>query len=718
MAPPQSKSSAPSKGQNLRRTPNLKSAEKIAASQAITIEDLKDEYFRDLFAPNPDDGNNYYLGIVLDVLKQGQEQQNIFNIFEDSVSNLERFYSNYKTSEKLNGIKLLVHIPDLYSTADFTEQDILSRYTKFKINYFGSDPIKKYDILKIIFKNKNSFSDPEIVSIHRSDGNENFKATPNNLQSSTETYKDCRILQLSGSNAQSLDLNNSFLSAPIAGYYQLFSDLEFVFSPSGIKTFIAEQGLKIPLNFESTQITYEIYADDKVKSKVTQNNLKDRIFQDSAATPPFESRQEFEVLIRLKSSSSEYLKRFASFIEKKLSRFKFFVQTGISVPLNNSFYLDILVDIQADVGEDIENFTVDKYIEFSETKRQGPSPTPRADTVQSNQNPQQTVQAKLNPDPCQNTQPVSTELYISIDDKNKWIRSLYDSPFVEYFLNGKNSISLPITYVSESNIINVDDILSPANLKISGEKINKKDKIISYTFDELLKKNSKFYSIPQPILQKNTNIGIKSNFKDPQKTNYISEKSLNLRIQKISNYLKILKNFIVSNEQVNNDDVLILPLNVIRANTGGAPDTESRHYYGQAVDFVVYVRLPDLQNPGKFKIFQIPPIVVYFYCRRISESKQEISISGYGIFIKENYNHYEFAFIPQDEENPKEVRLGLTDDEISNGRLWVVGSGVDEFKNINSLDNGEKHKLLVNYTNVNYAGATSANPVQKILRLL
>lgn len=713
---------SPSKGQNQRKTPKLKSAEKLAVSQEIKVEDLLHDFLRQELAPDPNDGNSYYLGKVLDISDSSQN----FNIFNDSISNMERFYSNYKTSEKLDGKTLLVHIPELYSTNDFTREDSLSTYTKFKINYYGESAVKKDDILKIVFKNNNSFKDPEIISIFRSDGNENYEVERQRLLDSFQSYRECRVLQISGSNASTLDLNNSYLATPVAGYYQLFNELNFILSNDGFKTFIREQGPNTNITFQQiSQITYKIYADLKVKAKVEQTKLQNNIFQDSEAKPAFEERSDFEVLLRLNYNDVNTLKKFASFIDQKLSKFNFFSNIGSPAQLEGTktFYLDISIDIQAVVGSNLDDVNVDKYLEFSEARKSGPSPSSSPATVQSSQTTETTLQQNTTPDACENAQPAVVDLYISTENKQKWTRNLFDSQFVDHFLKLETNVRLPIDYVPlRFPIKTTDDILQFENLKISGEKVNKKDSIVSYTFQELQKKNPKFYNIPQKILQKNEkeklSIGIKSNYKDPQKTNYVSEKSLNFRIEQISNFLKNLKDLISQNEQVSSTDVLILPLNVVRANTGGNSDTESRHYYGQAVDFVVYVKLPNISNPNKPLIFQIPPIVVYFYCRKLAERQQFVENSGNGIFINESYNHFEFLFFPGDEEIPRDIKSGLTEDERKNGRLWVVGSNDDALKNIDKLKNSEKHKVLRDYLNANYARVGSGNPVQKILRLL
>lgn len=727
---------APSKGQNQKNKPKLRNAEKLAVNQRLTMEDLLRDFLRQELAPDPNDGNNYYLGKVLKVFEANQDNTSIYNIFDDSINNMERFYTNYKTSDKFITKRLLVHIPELYSTNEFSDDNIFTRYTKFKINYRGKEVIKEHDIVKIIFKNSSNYTDPEIISIHRSDGSANYETELAQIANDINSANQCRILQLNNPGSPTLNLANTYLSSPVAGYFQLFEDFKFILSNDGYNTFIRQQGPNLNPTFkEIFNLKYEIYADQKVKSLVSSEypKLQNSFVEDSKINPVLEdTRSDVEVVFRLKLDSNQninqkgienLLNKYYDFIQAKIDRYKFVITKSavLKIDQKTTFYIDISVDIVAIEDQNLVNATLDKYIEFSNKAKNGAIQVSTSFTIQTSQNSSQTLQQNSTPDPCENSQPTVTDIYISTDQPQKWTRILADAPFVNHFLNTIVGGPAPLKYSPRKYVQkNTDDILDFENLKISGERISKKESTVFYTFEELQSINPKFYSIPQKIQQRNSKekrkVTIKSDFKDQNKTNFISEDSLNFRIQQISNFLKNLKDLIVQNEQVPPNNVLVLPLNVIRPNRGQNTDSESRHYYGQAVDFVVYVNFSN--DVTKTQIFQIPPEIVYLYCMKLAELQSFVENCGNGIFIKDSYNHFEFLLFPADEQNPKDAKSSLSADERKNGRLWVSGADKDKLKDIDKLKNSEKHKLLIDYISKNYAKINTANPVSKILRLL
>lgn len=719
------KASAPSHGASQRKKPATRTAEKIAVNKNLTVEDLLHDFLRQQLAPDPNDGNNYYLGIVLSIQEAKQNDTSIYNIFDDSVINMERFYTNFKSAETETTKRLLVHIPELYSTNEYSKDSVYNRYTKFKINYSGGETIKVNDILKITFKNSSDFTDPEIISIHKSKENENYVLEAEKIRNSLESVNQCRVLQLNNGNLPTADLNSVYLETPFAGYYQLFSELAYVLSPDGFNTFIRQQPVGSDITIDKLSlIKYEIYADSKVKAIVEQPKLQANFKADKDGIPVIsDQREDYEVLIRLRLNDKKILTKFASFIDEKLSRFKFFSEiTSVKdseIKKDNTFYLDIIIDVEAISKEDLENISVDKYIEVSNQKKNGSGPSASSANTQSSQNSNQTVQQNSTFDPCENLQPQNTDIYVSINDTTKWTRRLSDSSFVNYAL-GNSNLSVPLkgtNITSPQGFMNY--LISEEYLKISGEKVSKKESVSTfYDFQELVKINPKFYSIPQKVIQtdKQKKIGIQSNFKDNRKDNFISEGSLNYRISQISKFLGQLREDIAKKETNDKNKVLIIPLNVLRANRGAGSDQESRHYYGQAVDFVVYVNFSnDLASPS---IFQIPPEIVYLYCNKLSEKSNSVSNCGNGIFIKEMYNHFEYLVFPADERASTEVRVGLTEDERKYGRLWVVGGSNDQLKDIEKFKVAEKQKVLLDYISKNYAKLNTANPVLKIKDLL
>jgi hypothetical protein len=312
---------APVANSKVNQKPKSKHAEKIAVNQRLPVESLLEDFIRQELAPDSNDGNNYYVGKVVQVIAENNKDIGIFDIFNDSVSNLERFYSNYKTQDKVITNQYVVHIPELYSTSRIDNGgSLLNYYTKFKINYSGKDAIKVNDLVKIVFKNAKNFSDPQIIAVYKSNGDDNSEVDlKGKITQSLQSYNNCRVLQLEGSAAPNADLNSSFVSDPVAGYYQLFDTLDYVFSPSGFQNFLRQEGPKNTINVDNLKkIIYSIYCDSKVKEiGKNKSNLKNNFKDDGSAIPKVvvgEDRSSFEVLVRLMFADEKSLEKYSKYI--------------------------------------------------------------------------------------------------------------------------------------------------------------------------------------------------------------------------------------------------------------------------------------------------------------------------------------------------------------------------------------------------------------------
>lgn len=717
MADPKAKApNIPQKPGNGAKTKHL---EKVAVKPNLPIENLLDEFIRQSLAPDANDGNNYYIGQVVGIIDT-KSNLDIYDIFTDSVSNMERFFANKQERENNNVKKLIVHIPELFSINDIpldTNKDILSYVTKFRIIYDGKEAIKKGDLVKIVFKNNKTFTDPEVISIQTYGTIFNlFEPKINGLKDKLNAYLDCRVSQLTGSNGSSANLNSQFYDLPKAGYFQLFDEIKLLTSTVGFENWSDSRGefkKKEFVDKYSSTISYNLYCDNLVKGIAEAKGIKKIVTKLlSVDNGDVVTQLDYEVYVTFFCSSTndediaifnDYLKFFITTITDKYS----FIVEKVGADKNNNILIRIDTNLASDASVDE---SAQGYVQKSEALRNGGIPS---QTGQDSSVPQLVgsvyIESKSTNDTCVNPLPQENSYYIDINNLSKFKRDT-DRPFIEYFLNNtptpnglygtkpcpinyiigpsKNSFSLAFTNVA----------LYAKNLMLSGELLKSKKEKPFYSFEELKKENSKFYSIPENVKQKSPNILINSNFDDDKK-NFISEDALANRLNLLSNFLNRLRTLIAlnefKNEKIPNDQkeqkVLILPINVVRKKTNSSKSYKfSRHFFGQAVDFVVYIKSGE-------KILQIPPEVVYLYCRKTNI--QSTYLVGHGIFFNDMYNHFEFSFLDMNEQSIASFQStkALNDDEKNNGRLWVVGDLPESIKKAKDAPVQNLSRAIINY---------------------
>lgn len=687
------KSSKKSKNTNL---------EKIAVKPNLPVENLLAEFLREQLAPNPDDGNNYYIGVVVDVLTQQSKLDfGIFDIFSDSISNLERYYNDQGDKSKEEIKKIIVHIPELFSTSHVSLGNPIFLETKFKINYSGSEPISKNDLVKIVFRNAQSFSDPEIISIHKSNGsnrliNIEHKKNYDIFNESNE----CRNLLIETNILTGADQNSVIQDSPYAGYKQLFSELKLIFSEQGYELFRLNQGdtsvflqtfkenFKFSIRMSSNVDGISGISDEKTKGpKFTLEN-KDGFEQ-----------QDYEVGVQISISKNlqnftARAQQFSEFLIQHMDKYGFQSKTYIVPDEQNSsnpIVINHLIDIAVLPIGDLASF--EKYKKRSEeleaggnsvSQNQNVENIPNSIVTQNIQNTSTTVQPNTNPEQCPVTPPSVREIYINIEDKTKWTRK-QDLKYVDYFLNNTetSSKSCPINYIAGPNkgnksISSTDVPIKKQNLMLSGDLFKKDSSSPFYTFEQLEKENKKFYNITQNALklqkEQKKAIEINSSYSD-EKNNFITKTALNLNLEKLNYFLTAIRTLIANNEfaEIKDGDkrlekVLVLPINVIRKKPrSGAKFPDSRHYFGLAVDFVVYIKVGE-------KIYQIPPGIVFLYIRKICALNSDVlRRTGNGVYVNELYNHFEILFTPDYEEKPSsffKTNKTLTNLEIQNGKVW------------------------------------------------
>lgn len=681
--------------------PAGKHVEKASVKSNLPVEDLLQDFLRQSFAPNSNDGNNYYVGLVVKVITSGDENLYLYDIFEDSLVNQERFSNDTNKKEKEKTIKLLVHIPELFSIGhniivpgDAKFLDALHYASSFKVLYHGNDKINVGNYVKIVFKNNQSFKDPEIVSIYRADSEAKIVNYANNrIIQAFQSELNCRVDQLSGSQAPSSNINLITLSTPTIGYYQFFNSLESLLSKNGQDSFKRNYIDNPAQDFSFNDLEISIAISKKIESTAGNNAVvKSKILSTES--------EDYLIYIILNHPKSEFLEKYASFIEKNITSYQF-SSNGLEFTNENKI-CTIIIDILAFKQKDGEVPSLDTYIKNSEEFKNSGIAVVADQDIEIPQQNSGTVTMNVTMDGCENQAPGNKELYFDYDLKYK--------PFVEFLLQGKKLVKLPWKYATE--ITKTEDLLNLENLKISSQKIAKNEELSVYNFEDLLKINKSFYSYPQRILKDAAlmeKIKANSNFSN-SKNHFILKESLDARLYKIQKFLYSLRSKVAENEGIPITNVLVLPTNVIKARTTGKQDYEfSRHYFGLAVDFMVIIKFLD------DSIKQIPPLIVYLYCKKTAGNEK--SNTGNGIYDK--YNHFEYLNYQYDEESPKDLLKGLSNDERDNGRIWVNNTQIqEELKKINDQPIQKMDQNLVNYAMKKFGSITTGQTINKIMRLL
>lgn len=699
---------APAQPNNSRTKPVGKHSEKIAVKPNLPVEELLQDFIRQQIAPNSNDGNSYYVGQVVKVINKDDPSVYIYDIFEDSLVNVERFSNDSNKKEKENTIKVLVHIPELFSIGEEVIKpdnkfiDELHYSTAFKILYTGKDAIEEGNFVKVIFKNTHSFKDPEITAIYRSNQKSNIiDISRDKIKKAFKSDLDCRVDQLSGSNPNPANINVATLSTPSLGYYQFFNNLELLLTERAKQSFLVNYIAPGPTDSVFKNLNISISCSKRVESTIGNNN----IVKSKIKTTEVDN-DEYLIKIEMTHPESSVLSKFYTFLEKNLTALQF-AFTNSDIFSNEGKNCKIDVDILAFSAQKGEIPSLDVYLKNSEDlKNNGTLILDNQDIVVPEQS-SNVISSNTTSDLCDNQAPGNPELYLEPDRKYQ--------KFIDKLLLNKKEVSLPYDYGFE--VLKAEDLLSTRALYISGEKILNKDRESYYTFDNLQKINKSFYSLPERILRKkqqNSNIVLptcNSSYNDSRK-HFITEQALNSRLEKLSYFLNKMRNEIQRIEQIPLNNVLIVPINVLRAKKRQSKEYEySRHFFGLAVDFVVFVKYDN--NIIK----QIPADVVYLYCRKVSGSEK--TNTGNGIYLGANYNHFEFLLDISGEEDLKGFLSKLRDDERSNGRIWVEKEELDgELKNINEKTSEKVEETLINYILKTKGSILTGITANKIMRLL
>lgn len=590
----------------------------------ISKEDLLNQIIRNSVVPDIDAGQTFYVGQVLAILDNTDNDIDVRDVFYSQTDNFERITKGLSDHQYNYDKKfLLVHVPSfLTNSRSVINQSSKINYdnlsTKIRVEYHseGRDTPEVGDLVKIQFRDKNSFYDPVVISVEKVKSQD---ITQKQIAAKQAIF--CKIDVVSNDSKQgALDL--SHVASPVGGYVQSLKQIDEIFSAEFVE------------GFKKTMIPYN----PEISLKTT---IRPIVEIDESAYVEFRDSSDYNNISLSTFSNNES--------KKYLIRVKDITSSPNDPQIRNKFYqyvkntfetkLNYLVNIEND-----KSFTVDMrlnrlsfstepkledYIAKSKEIANSSPPTYYSPiSLSDQQTPNTILKANKKPIKCENDISNLKEMYEIIPNKENIEKNLPKFP-------ANNSDS-----TNASNNLNKWFDKKEADVNIFLQK--KYLLLMSFLLNEqqLIEKNPEFYK---------KNLEDSSNYKT--KNTYIGVQKVEKNLQNMSQFLSDLRLYVTSLESLPEKDVFVLPFNVVvpkpRQNiTSENKDSNSRHFYGLAFDFCIFLRKND-------KILKIPPDIAAMYVAKIGQLKNKKI--GHGIFFGvQSYNHVEFL-----------DNSGLSDVEIS-----------------------------------------------------
>lgn len=646
-----------------------KLAERVAFDPFLPQEDLLNELIRNMINPDSDLGQNYYVGVITNVVKKDDPQIEIRDIFYSLSDNSERITKDL-SDKKYNSkrVSLFVHIPT-FITSDKVEANLLNynNFLKIRVDYNTEGKVepKPGNIVKIQFQNKASFYNPYVMEIE--DVGIEYNDVVSQKQSAKDLYDqflNCKVLNIKfPQSAEQITFEKT--TKPVGGYVEAIKEIENVFTPGFISAFIStlkesEYGslkeaiieLKTISVFESVYQKFNSRIQFKLPN-VSLISYTEEIEKETylilGSDVRFSLKQDINN-VKFKDAFYEYLKReFQSRLGYTLTYQSNSKDTTFKLNLNLNFLFNATTQ------------NVEDYIKVSE--KTSPNTTYYTKVLPAD-TPPQTIQPNNTPDKCD---------------------AIIASPKGLYkFVYGIKEGDKEPNFDREHNSIDNDIIQSYYNDNVDPEfflNTNYYKKLIGFDKNKdltnLVSINNKFYTIGG---ETNDSYGGKKN-----DVNTIKMEDDYLPI--ITEFLKTLRLKISQNELLINNDiknVLIIPRQVIKIKKGvinPKQDPNSRHFYGRAVDVAVYLKITENNRKS---IVQVKPEIVLLY----AEKAKGVRTLGHGLFLDQintYYNHIEFldgTYLFETESGPG--RLLTTNDRFYTGGITDLEKEID--KSVNKLE--------------------------------
>jgi hypothetical protein len=348
-----------------------KVTERVAFDPFLPQQDLINEFIRNSLTPDADYGQTYYLGRVIDIIESDNSEIDVRDVFYSPSDNYER--ATKALSDKKFNIKrkvLLVHVPSFLTNANSSLKKLnYNSFTKIRVDYDGKDPVEIGNLVKIQFRDKNSFYDPYIIGIENV-GNDYINQIEPALKE-FKKYENCKITNIIFPNTIG-GISTSTNSKPSGGYSFAFGELNNVFSANYVEAF-------------KKTITYTEFGDlDKVVIKAEEVSVNADVYVNTSLSPDYSFKvvvddtiekkylivgKEILISAEKEEKKASLRKKFYDYVKADLeSRFGFTFSYE-NTDNTNKFNLDI--NLNFIVNEN--NKSIEQYINISNLFGDSPS---------------------------------------------------------------------------------------------------------------------------------------------------------------------------------------------------------------------------------------------------------------------------------------------------------------------------------------------------------
>jgi len=602
-----------------------KIAERLAFDPFLDQQDLINEFIRNAINPDVDYGKTYYLGRVIDIIDKDDRFIDIRDVFYSASDNYERV-TKAVSDKKYNLTRkvLLVHIPSFLTNARSSTGKKLNyeTFTKIRVEYDGEIPVEIGYLVKIQFRDKSSFADPYVIGVEKMEKHYIDQIEPS-IQA-FKKYQECKQLNIDFPTDISI-INVNATTRPFGGYTFAIKQLEAAFTQSykqGFKKTLTSQEAK--LFGDLTKLTIDIVKIELDREVYIEFGINDN-FTSIIAPVTFEKDKH---LITLKEVN--FYTTNENEIQNLRNKFYEYIKLDFESRFGYSVFYEqnspeLKIDINSNLIFNKVAKTVSDYIEISkkfEAFNSVPVPSPSQTNTAASL---QIAKPKEIADKCESDIASDKSVYHLVVDNDK-----PDKDAIREDLNVIISLGKYQNIITE-NFLRIDYFYKMLALANSST---------------LIKENNKFYKAEGQTLDK-YNL-------DKKQVNFLNINDIDNRFDAIRLFLLRLKRQIEILEGFSTrpNDVMVLPITVLKikkkVNPSGDLDVNSRHYYGKAVNFRVYlIERFEEQGGETYKAFQIPPEIIAMYCN-LENVKGNQKFIGQGIFLETNrrYNHIEFLEDP------------------------------------------------------------------------
>lgn len=594
--------------------------------------------------PDKDKGVSFYYGVITNIITDDTPNYDRRDIFHSYIDRAER--TNY-TTVKPNTSRTIyfVHIPALHSIF-FNNENFASEKKelfpedlfKFRIEVLSDsverDKVQIGSLVKIRFEDNNRHKNGVIEGVVEQNILQLLtdKNTQQAVLENFEDYRNCLQDPLVNASGQgriifsSVLTNKDVMSLGLFDFFEYFTNS---FAPEAEKKFASAD----------TTVVYSFDSSPNSFNNVESFRASNQYFNDVPLIVESQFVTTGKYFIRSEGTITQ-----ANIIRLKIDTANDTLKSNLlnyfAVILKSSYGLNTsIVDGNLQIEFDIQQLEETDFLSYSQgryeiLKEYNISPTK---TQFSKQEVTDIQNATSNPNnvPCENI--ITTDLYINTSKSEGWTR-VNDKVVLDHFFENKKS---GIKSYDDYQIVNSTDAIN----------------LSPFSMNKVVASSNSFYFYSKTESDKTfEENGLVTN------GGRISVEKVESNLKLLKKDLNTLRQKIAKNESVTDQSVLILPINwfepkpLVKVPAGRDPN--SQHWYGRAVDFVVYIKIGST-------IYQIPPDVIYLYIQKfLKPTHQNI---GMGLFTSGGtYIHYE-------------ILDGLEPSKVKN-RFWTVETGGDELE--------------------------------------